>query len=336
MNPFEHKLPSVFSIETPFQAICAIATIRQLNITDYIMIVYFPRNEVRNVQLRAILEKYGIRYKAVKPFNRFTCQYSKWSALRSHHTRYRRLFIGDIRDMRLYYTSLKYVDDGTKVVYLDDGNITISYLKDIITEPLKTDNQVFLNELELKRGIETNKNFLTIYDHIDNPKYKIGILDLSLIISQQQKAERTEGVYIVGTNIDRYCKPLEIEEEKYIEKLEELIVSLRKDFPEEKVVFVPHGRDKSEYAQRICDKHGVSFEPSEMTVELKLIRQQIAPKAVYGFTSSALFNIKKIFPQTKVVNVLYEDNKKNPFFEEYMMYSEYYLKNGIELIIEKI
>lgn len=336
MKPFDPQIPSVFSIDTPFQALCAIAAIRQLKIIDYKMIAYFPQNEVRNAQLYAILEKYCVKYKAVKPFNRFTYRYSKWSALRSHHSRYRRLFIGDLRDMTLYYTSLRYVNDGTDIVYLDDGNITISYLKGIINEPLRLEEQAFLHELELRRGVVTNKNILTIYDHIDNPQYNIRILDLSLIISQQQKGKKMEGVYIVGTNIDSFCGSLEIEEDKYIEKLEELIISLKKDYPGEKVVFVPHGKDKSEYARRICDKYVANFEPSEMTVELKLISQQIAPKAVYGFTSSALYNIKKIFPQTKVVNVLYEENKENPFFEEYMMCSDYYLENGIELLKEKI
>ena len=336
MNPFEPRIPSVFSIDTPFQALCAIAAIRQLNITDYKMIVYFPQNEVRNVQLRAILEKYGVKYKVIKPLSRFTYLYAKWSALRSQHSRYRRLFIGDFRDITLYYNSLRFVADGTSVVYLDDGNITISYLRDIINEPFNDNVLAFLNKLEINRGISINKNILTIYDHIENPKFNIGILDLSMIMSQHEKEERNEGVYVIGTNIDRYCEPLEIAKDKFIKKLEELIVSLKRDYPGEKIVFVPHGRDRSEYARQICDKHNAYFEPSEMTVELKIINQETVPKAVYGFTSSALFNIKKIFPRTKVVNVIYEDNINNTFFKEYMVCSEYYLKNGIELVRKKI
>lgn len=336
MNPFEPKLPSVFSIETPFQALCAIAAIRQLNITDYKVIVYFPQNEVRNDQLRAILDKYGLKYKVIKPYNRFTYLYAKWSALRSHHSRYSRLFVGDFRDKILYYNSLRFVADRANVVFLDDGNITISYLNDIINEPFDDEVQFFFKRLEINRGISINKNLLTIYDHIDNPKFNIGILDLSMIMSQNEKKKWYEGVYVVGTNIDRYCEPLEIAKDKFVNKLEELIVLLKRDYPDEKIVFVPHGRDKSEYARQICDKYNIYFEPSEMTVELKLVNQEAAPKAVYGFTSSALFNIKKIFPQTKVVNVIYEDNIDNPFFIEYMICSEYYLKNGIELVREKI
>ena len=336
MNPFDNSIPSVFSIDTPFQALCAIAVIKQLHINDYIILAYFPRDEIRNTQLRAVLEQYGVAYKVSKPFSRISFLFAKWSALRNHHTHYKRLFIGDFRDMMLYYSSLRYVSDETQVVYLDDGNITISLLNDIINEPLNEDFQVFLKKLESKRSILTNKNILTIYDHIENPKYNIENLDLSLIMPQQYNSQECEGIYIVGTNLDRYCEALDIPVEVYIEKLDILTANIKNTYPEDKVVFVPHGKDTSRYAVDICSRHGVAFEPSEMTIELKLLNLQKPPKAVYGFTSSALYNIKKMTPKTRVVNILYEGNKNNPFYQEYLMCSEYYLQNGIELVKESL
>ena len=335
MNPFEPQIPSVFSIETPFQALCAIAAIRQLDITDYKLIVYFPRNEVRNVQLRTILKKYGVKYKAVKPFNRFTYRYAKWSALRKHHTRFRRLFIGDFRDITLYYLSLSYVDDGSDIVYLDDGSVTVSFLNNIVDGPLDEYGKVFLDKLKTKRGIVANRNVLTIYDHIENPKFQIKILNLSLIMSHNQ-TEEAKGVFIVGTNISSYCDPLGIPVDIYIRKLDELFSELQTSHPNDKLTFVPHGRDKSEYAKKICEKYGVSFEPSLMTIELKMLDMQNPPKVVYGFTSSALFNLRKLFPHARIVNVLYEGNSRNPFWSEYRMLSEYYVKNGIELVIKSL
>ena len=336
MKPFDYSIPSVFSIDTPFQALCAIAAIKQLHINDYIILAYFPRDEIRNAQLRAVLEKYGVTYKVSKPFNRIAFKYAKWSALRKHHTHYKRLFIGDFRDMMLYYSSLRYISDGAHVVYLDDGSITISLLNDIINDPLDEDSQLFLDELESKRSILTNKNILTIYDHIENPKYNIENLDLNLIMPQKYKTQECEGVYIVGTNLESYSEALDIPVEAYIKKLDILTANLRYTYPEEKVVFIPHGKDTSNYAVDICNRHGVAFEPSEMTIELKLLNLQKPPKAVYGFTSSALYNIKKIFPQTRVVNILYEGKKNNPFYQEYLTCSEYYLQNGIELVKESL
>lgn len=332
-NPFEKKVPSVFSINTPFQALCAIAAIRQLEIEDYKFLVFFPPHEARNVQLRNILEKYNIKYETVKLFNSITGRWAVWSALRKHRTRFRRLFIGDFRAPLLYYMSLRFVSDGTDVVYLDDGNITISLLKDIINEPLDQITMDFLKKIEIKREIYTNKNILTIYDNIDNPKYRVMPLNLSLIM-RQQSINKAQGVYIVGTNLVRYCEPLNISADLYIKKLEELIAKLRIEYPEENVIFIPHGRDRSEYAQNICAKYGASFEPSEMTIELKLLNQQAPPKVVYGFTSSALYNIKKMFPRTRVVNVVYKCQDSNPYYQEIIMCSDYYSQNGIELMSE--
>ena len=336
MNPFKKRIPSVFSIETPFQALCAIAAIKQLEIEDYKFLVFFPPYEARNAQLRIVLKDFGIKYKEIKPFNRITFRLAKWLALKKHRTHYNRLFIGDFRDINLYYTSLRFVTDGADVVYLDDGSVTISLLKDIINEPMEKDAISFLKEVEYKRSIVSNKNFLTIYDKIENPKYRTMLLDLCLIRPQLHNERKNSGIFIVGTNIDRYCAPLEISNDVYIAKLDELIRKLKRDYPDEQVVFIPHGRDKSEYAKVICERYGASFEPSETTIELKLLDLQSSPKVVYGFTSSALYNIKKMFPHTEVVNIVYECEKSTPFFQEYLTISNYYLQNGIELLMEPL
>lgn len=331
MNPFAKHIPSVFCVNTPFQALCAIAAIKQLKIEDYLLLVYFPKHGTRNGQLRMLLEKFEFKYKPIKAFNRITFRLAAWSSKRSHKAKYQRLFIGDMRDLSLYFASLRSVNDGSDLVYLDDGNITVSLLKDIVTEPLNENCISYIKAIESKRHICFNKNFLTVYGDIDNPKYNIETLDLSLIVHQNYDKGTQEGIYIIGTNIDRYCGPFDIPYDVYINKLEELVIKLKGDYPDDIIVFIPHGMDKSEYAKDICKKHHIAFEPSKMTVEMKLLSKEVQPKAVYGFTSSALYNIKKMYPQTRVVNVLYECNPDNPFYQEYSICSEYYLKNGIEL-----
>lgn len=336
MDPFAKHTPSVFCVDTPFQALCAIAAIKQLQIEDYLLLVYFHKHGARNCQLRMLLEKFGVKYKPINEFNSITFRLAVWSSKRRHKTKYQRLFIGDMRDVSLYFASLSFVNDGSELIYLDDGNITISLLKDIITEPLSDISISLIKVVESKRKICFNKNFLTVYSGIENPKYNIKNLDLSLIVHQNNDEDLQEGIYIIGTNIDRYCGPLDIPYDVYINKLEELVVKLKEEYPDEKITFVPHGMDKSEYAKDICNKHHVSYEPSKMTVEMKLLSKEVLPKAVYGFTSSALYNIRKMYPKTHVVNVLFECNPENPIYQEYSMCSEYYLKNGIELLKEPL
>ena len=67
-------------------------------------------------------------------------------------------------------------------------------------------------------------------------------------------------------------------------------------------------------------------------VELELLNQPNTPMAIYGYTSSALYNLKKIFPHTRVINVLMDGDENNIFYRRYLMTSDYYMKNGIELI----
>lgn len=336
VNPFAKHIPSVFVVDTPFQSLCAIAAIRQLELEDYLLLVYLPKDGARNEQMRLVFKEYGIRCKFVNSFGRITLKVAIWLSKRKRRSKYSRLFIGDLRDLNLYFVGLRYVDDGAEVIYLDDGNITISLLNDIMTEPLSEWSVSYLKKIELKRNIQFNRNFLTVYGDIENPKYHIMNLNLNLIVSKKCNASVQAGIYIIGTNIERYCGPLGIPYKTYINKLEELVIGLRTKYPDEKITFIPHGMDKSEYAKEICIRQHIDFEPSKMTVELKLLSCETQPKVVYGFTSSALYNIKKIYPQTRVVNVLYECNSNNPFYQEYSIYSEYYLKNGIELKKESL
>ena len=71
-------------------------------------------------------------------------------------------------------------------------------------------------------------------------------------------------------------------------------------------------------------------------IEMELLTHKYNPLAILGFTSSALYNLKKIFPETRVVNVLYERDDSNMAYQEYKMLSDYYLNNGVELVTEKL
>ena len=52
----------------------------------------------------------------------------------------------------------------------------------------------------------------------------------------------------------------------------------------------------------------------------------------FGFTSSALFNLKKMFPNTYVANVVFEPQETTEHYQDFLAISAYYEQNGIELI----
>ena len=335
MNPFEPHIPSVFVIASPFQALCAVSAIRQLQIDDYKVVAFLPTDDPRSEQLDKYLRSEAIQYTPIRRFNRLIWLYYKLDANRRRHNEYKRLFLGDFRGIILHFIGYRYVSDNSKVIYLDDGNITISILNDIISEPMNDNNRARLERVSKRRGFVYQKNLLTIYGNLENPKYLIKTLDLSYAVSQENSMYKKSGVFIVGTNIERFCTPLDISKEAFIGSLKKLISNIKNEYPNERIVYIPHGRDTSEYALNLCKEYDCEFHKSEIMIELELLDLKINPLAIFGFTSSALYNIKKIYPETRVVNVLYERDDSNIAYQEYKMLSNFYLNNGIELVTER-
>ena len=332
MNPFAKHTPSVFVAYTPFQVLCAVAAIRQLEINDYIFLARLPRGEVRNSQTIALLEKYNIKYKVPFMRTRFSLWYYTYMAFLRRKNHYTRLFIGDLRATLDYYVGYNYVSDGSPVVFLDDGNITINYLQDCISEPMDPSHRERLDIIAKRRNMEVGHNYLTIYGDIESPKNHVCQLDLHYVVDDKNNSIRqAKDVYIVGTNVVRFCEPLEIPEEVYIEKLGDLMRSLQQQYPEDTIYFIPHGRETKDYGKQLCVKYGCIYHRPKMMIELELLNMPSPPKAIYGYTSTALHTLKKLFPAARVVNILFQSPEENPFYQDYVMCSEYYKKNGIEL-----
>lgn len=329
---FSKYIPSIFAVSSPFQVLCAAAAIKQLEITDYRVAVCYNENDARNNQMWSVLDLFGMNDRVLVRISRWNIFLCKILSLISRKNRFKRLFIGDFRGFYDFVLGCRIVSDGADVVYLDDGNITLSLLNNVYTEPMTKKRKSFIQMVANRRNFIINRNLLTIYSGIKNPRFNIEILNLNLIFHNILLNKKNKDVVvIVGTYIDRYCEPLEIPKNKFVEKLDMLFYQLKIKYSKTSLVFIPHGRDVSSYAKEICDKHGAIFLKPKMMVELELIERNYQPIAIYGFTSSALYNLKKLYPQSKVVNILYHvcDNK---FFDEYYMMSEYYQQHGIDLI----
>ena len=339
MNPFDCHQPSIFIVCSPFQALCAIAAIKQLKIDDYKMLAFFPKGNHRNEQLLKIFELYHIDFKSFTRFGGIADKWYKLRAFRHRRSVYKRLFIADFRNPTMFFVGCRFVSDEANIVYLDDGSATISFLQDHIVSPIIGVNKWFMQKVANRRSYLLLKNVLTIYDDIPNPKYNIESLDLSIIINNRNNKGRVKeknGIYIVGTNISSYCIPLQYPAEKFIKKLDELFVWLKDKYDGDEIIYIPHGRDESNYAQDICEKYGCEFRRANEIIELELLKIPNPPKAIYGFTSSALYNLKRLFPHTDVVNILFNGNISNLNYQEYLLLSEYYQKNGIETMKQEI
>ncbi len=334
MNPFAKQVPSVFSIQSPFQALCAMAAIKQLMISDYLIIVnYYPENP-RNRQLLSLLEDYHLNYELINLSKGRLSSYSRLLKAFCHRNRrYKRLFLGDYRESHYFVTGSYYVSDMSPVVYLDDGNSTLALLHDMPEDVIQNHYiESYLKKIERRRGFDMKKNLLTIYSDVKNSKFNIEPLDISIALNGSSRHLRqSEDIFIVGTNLDKYCGPLGLDKARFVRKLNEIVVQLKVKNPTAIITYIPHGADESDYAKEICKANNIEFCRPKMMIELELINRRIIPSAIYGFTSTALFNLKKMYPQTHVVNILFRNSEENKIYLEYKMLSQYYSANGIHL-----
>lgn len=335
MDPFEKKTPSLFLISTPFQALCALATIRQLEIKEYKIIAHLPKGVIRNAQLEAYLQKNNLSYVRFTP-NRITKRLYRLLCLVRKTRGFKRLFIGNHNDVMGFYRAITEIVDGASIVYLDDGVQSISHFKGSLLERKTPKTIKFLNLIQNRRHLEMFRYYLSIYDGIENNDFIINKLELKYVIGKEHQGKPIKGVIIVGIVLKESCIIYNITEDNLTKKLENLIVDLQIKYPDEPIIYIPHGRDKSEYAQILCKKYNCEFRKCDTMIEIALMEDLYIPKAIYGYTSSALFSLKEIFPQTEIVNIVYESKRKNKIFQETESISNYYEEHGIKMIVEQV
>ena len=329
-HPFAKHISSVFVVCSPFQALCAISAIRNLEISDYKFIVVLSGYK-RDDQLLSFVKRNKIDFEVFKN-KRFSYWIQFVKALKKCNKGYRRLFIGDFRTYLLYWVGLQKVRDNADIIILDDGNITISLLKDSARNRDKWMQQICMDVISNIRKVRLLKNLFTIYDKIDNPKYNIAVNKLS-VLHETFDSNTSDKVYFIGTKKVQYCRNCGWETDEYfISALDSILCSLKEKYCYADIVYVPHGDDVGEYAERLCEKYNIMFtRPNEM-VELFILING-SPIAVYGFTSSALYNIKKMFPNSNVYNIVFSNVGNEQAKIENIQISEYYKENDIQKIV---
>lgn len=324
---FAEKVPSVFVINSPFQAFCAIAAIKNLKIHQYRLIVCL-NNDSRDCQMKQLLNSYNVHYqfKRMTLVNKF-CFLIK--ALIRKNCCLQRLFIGDVRCIKLYLIGIGLISDHSDIVCIDDGIMTISFLSNKIKLPLIFGIVTLISSY---RGMNLLRNFYTIYDNMPDEVYQKWNIKTNVFQSFGLfgKFESKNLVScIIGTNSIIYCSYLNLSIDYYYAMLENLFIYITHRRPFYDVEYYAHGRDNNEYIKALCKKYGVIYISPSKIVELSLLEKGKYPHSIWGFTSSALYNLRKLFPNSQVYNVRLHSNVRNAEMEEYDFLTAYYERNGI-------
>lgn len=337
MQDIERKIkgqPAVFCLSgSSFQALCMIEAIHAFEITDYRVLLCLSENELpRKEQIVILLDRYHIAYE-IESINFCITKSERLKAFLPNRNKYKVAFIGDCNNELLIFKACRYVSDGGTLVYLDDGIATIQFFNGMFQ--LSSKLRPYYELMSRIRRIDFDRYFYTVYEDLEDNRH-IPILNGFHSLALQQKVKSTvRGIYIIGTCIKDYCDFECVPIGLFVSTLRSLMHELRIQYPEEPVVYVPHGRETMmEELEKMCHDEGVELRKSEITVEMMLLDEKDYPKSVYGFTSSALYNIKKIFPETETCNITFTGNSPKTNGKE--ITSQYFAKFGITRRIVKL
>lgn len=330
-NPFAKGTPSIFVVSSPFQVISTIAAIRNLDIGEYKVYV-FPSTHLRNLQEYNILDDFGIKYEVVS-LSRLVFRIYRLLCFLPFVNKYKRLFVGYHRAVMLHYIGLMHVSSFSDIVYLDDGSESIStFMSPKIINYWRWERPI-LKTACFFRGISLKRRFYSVYTGIKNPNYDIVENRLSGIFLGTKTRDQSEDIVFIGTFLEAYCDSLRISIKQMYDVMGRIFNMLNSKYGIGHVVYIPHGRDNDKNIRLICKQYGVKYQKINRPIEIEFIMQDTYPHAMYGFTSSALYSLKKMFPNIDAYNIV-DDLAGNL---DYNSISEYYKSQDIkELLVSKI
>lgn len=318
-------------VVSPLQAITGLEAIHHFGITRYRMVVLktdTPRHQHiisflrdRNIEFDEIpIEQMGIRWWKVIARLMKPCK-----------GMYDYLMIGDSRDIVQVFNHIKEIKTGGNIVFLDDGNATIAALKgeSIVQRSLGTRIRVVLMDIYMLLCRIKGDIYFTIFDDVQSKIYQVIPNKMDLL--RQECNGLDENIYIVGTYVLLYCKEMGIEEADFYEKSILLFAQIKHLYKERKIIYIPHGRSVGDSMETICRENGVEYMALNKCIELFFIDRKVRPFALYGYGSTALFTLKRIFPSLPVFNVFW-GGTNTVRVNGYEEINSYYSKHGIKLI----
>ena len=333
-NPFASYKPSLFVVSSPFQALCAVSAIKNLCIKDYRFFIVTTGGK-RDCQQKTFLDQMGIVYEPYR-LSKVHLILDIVKVLLGVRGKYQRAFIGDFSASFMLGIALPYMEKGADAVYLDDGNSVISLFKNTFNSWDNKHSQFVYGFLVKMRQVKPLNYFYTIYSDICNSKFQLQNNDISVLLNSDYSNKTKENIVFIGTSKSSYCSQLELSADNYFEQIRNVFLLIKERFPKEKIIYIPHGNDKSEYAQQLCDEFGGQFIRVDTMVENYLLGTTWVPKALFGLSSTALLNMKRINPFMPVVNILFYGNENCSRLGKYKSIFAYYKENNIECIEWKV
>lgn len=331
---------ALFIVGSPFQCLCAFEAIQEFSVSNPEFEIVSDNTKSRLAQTYKILDSKGYRYhtkcthvgllKRCLNHLEFLINYHIRTII-LRHPKYDYLFVGDYRFGFSNALFHQYeIKKGGKVIYLDDGAGTISVIKGQYIPK----NEELKERVRFRRCCENNNIqcdvFFTIFDQLRSNEFTLIRNDFGYLRKNLNQDAR--GVYFIGTNFDSYCRHSLIG----IDLLKGQFRQICQDLQEHgfsEIHYIPHGRDTKHLFKTICYEASVHYMEVKTCVEDAFYSMGINPSLVIGYGSTALFTLKKMYPEALVINILNNAPNKE-FYRKYQIIADEYTSEGIITISE--
>ena len=155
------------------------------------------------------------------------------------------------------------------------------------------------------------KNYFTAYSTNSPSPFNIICND---VFQEMEKLPIEQDVFFLGTVMNVLAKEVGMEYEKWPEIMKRCFSYVKKQHPTKKIIYIPHGRDDSKNIESICHDFGIEIRKLSQCVEIYCMERGTIPCAIFGFYSSALYNLKEMNPNIEAtsfyLDVKYRKAKK--------------------------
>lgn len=310
-------------VASPFQALNAIMAVKEFNINDPVFFII--GNDLSSEMTRKFVCKYGYTYRRIGIAKTAieTLRHSR------EYNKFKRIIVGDYFSIPFFLMSLVLIARGGHIIYVDDGNSTLSLLPPVSRKRLtfkKYSKQIFYKLLTIyKKSKHISRSFFTFYD-VEDKGFPLPIIKNTLSRIRQGVNKSLTNIYIIGTNTHQ----LQIQKTEYISQLERISKYIKVAYPEHDLFYCPHRRDLNQYDSD-CKRLGIYLYNTEMSVEIDFITDKIYPKAVIGFGSTALLTLKCMFPKSNIIDLVFH-HADETLVKEYRAIELEYKSKGINVV----
>lgn len=290
---------ALFIIGSPFQGLCMLEAIEHFNITEYDVLVWDIPEGSSAEQTKSLLNDNNIPYSTYKVKHAI---FDLVPFVLKKHKYYKNIFIGNYYNITdegiaAFYGSKKY-----GLYFLDDGTQALSIFSDNPRYRYGSKKWEYWFKLYDALGWLKGKGkstFFTIFDVVSD-EYVIEKNDFKLL--RNNIKEPRSGSYIIGTN----SSVVKFKDYNYYHLLDLLLIKLKDLYPNDKIYYCPHRRDKNnKEIFEWCYNHHVEWVNTRVSVEYDFVMNGINPSCVVGFTSNALYTLRMLFPDNDIFTVFY-------------------------------